>query len=207
MSTEKVHNEPIIISSEPDSVPKSKGPEQKRVMVLDVGSGLKDGKHIYFKNENAVHIDIRKNSFQLDVQCDAHFLPFRDGCFEFAHLSHILEHVDSPFQVLREISRVSRIAVIKVPNAGYYRLYSCSQEHIFGWTAFNLENLLKRHFDDVRVYGSFRIASSNRGFKKKLLTVKTYALALFFRKNELTAICKNANKTLHFLENEASIVD
>jgi ubiquinone/menaquinone biosynthesis C-methylase UbiE len=47
----------------------------------------------------------------------------KDELSDFAHLSHILEHVDSPFQVLREISRVCQIAVVKVPNTGYYRLY------------------------------------------------------------------------------------
>ncbi len=191
--TETVCKEPIVISAEiePASEEKTK---QKKEMVLDVGSGPTDGKHIYFNYEDVVHVDIKKNSFHLEVQCDAQFLPFREGCFDFAHLSHILEHVNSPFQVLREISRVSRIAVVKVPNAGYYRLWACSYDHIFGWTTFNLENLLKRHFDEVKVYGSYRIDNSRRGMKKKLTTLKTYILALLFGKNELTAIGKNMHK-------------
>jgi hypothetical protein len=189
--TETVCEEPIVISAEPESLPEVKIPKQKNIMVLDVGSGPTDGKHVYFDCKDAVHVDIKKNSFYLDVQCDAHFLPFREGCFDVVHLSHILEHVDSPFQVLREISRVSRIAVVKVPNAGYYRLSACSLEHIYGWTTFNLENLLKRHFDEVKVYGSYRIDGSGKGVEKKLKTLKTYVLALLFGKNELTAICKN----------------
>ena len=160
-------------------------------MILDVGSGPDDGKHIYFNHEDAVHVDVLKNSFHLEVQCDAQFLPFRDDCFDYANLSHILEHVDSPFQVIREISRVSRVAIVKVPNASYYRLYACSPDHIYGWTTFNLENLLKRHFDAVKVYGSYRISSSRKGIKKKLMTLKTYILAFLFGKNELTAKGKN----------------
>jgi hypothetical protein len=192
--TETACEEPIILSAEPEPLLEVKFPKQNHIMVLDVGSGPTDGTHINFICEDAVHIDLKKNYFHLDVQCDAHFLPFRDGCFDFAHLSHVLEHVDSPFQVLREISRVSRTAVVKVPNAGFYRLSTCSNNHIYGWTSFNLENLLKRHFEDVKVYGSFRIVGSGRGFKKKLKTLKTYVLALLFRKNELTAICKNKRK-------------
>ena len=191
--TETVCEEPIVISAESELASKGKI-KQKNKMVLDVGSGPTDGKHIYFNHENVVHVDIKKNSFHLEVQCDAQFLPFRKGCFDFAHLSHILEHVESPFQVLCEISRVSQIAVVKVPNAGYYRLWPCSNEHIFGWTTFNLENLLKRHFDKVKVYGSYRIDSSRRGMKKKLTTLKTYVLALLFGKNELTAVGKNMHK-------------
>ena len=188
--TETAYQEPIIITAEPEqlSEPKIK---QKNIIILDVGSGPADGKHMYFNHEDAVHVDIKKNSFHLEVQCDAQFLPFRDGCFDYAHLSHTLEHVDSPFQVMREISRVSRIAIVKVPNASYYRLYACSPDHIYGWTTFNLENLLKRHFDVVDVYGSYRVSSSRKGVKKKLATLKTYILAFLFGKNELTAICRN----------------
>ena len=191
--TETVCNEPIVISAEIES-PSDGKIKQKHEMILDVGSGPTDGKHIYFNHEDAIHVDIKKNSFHLEVQCDAQFLPFRDDCFDFAHLSHILEHVPSPFQVLREISRVSRIAVIKVPNAGYHRLWACSNEHIYGWTTFNLENLLRRHFDEVKVYGSYRIDNSRRGMKKKLTTLKTYILALLLGRNELTAIGKNIRK-------------
>jgi len=191
--TETVCNEPIVISAEiePLSMGKTK---QKHEMILDVGSGPIDGKHIYFDHEDVVHVDIKKNSFHLEVQCDAQFLPFCDGCFNFAHLSHILEHVPASFQVLREISRVSRVVVVKVPTAGYYRLWACSDDRIFGWTTFNLENLLRRHFDEVKVYGSYRIDSSRRGVKKKLTTLKTYVLALLFGKNELTAVGKNIRK-------------
>jgi SAM-dependent methyltransferase len=188
--TETICQEPIVISAEPEIVHEAKS-KQKNIMILDVGSGPADGKHIYLNHADAVHVDVQKNSFHLEVQCDAQFLPFYDDCFDYANLSHILEHVDSPFQVMREISRVSRIAIVKVPNASYYRLYACSPDHIYGWTTFNLENLIKRHFDEVKVYGSYRIGSSQKGIKKKLSTLKTYILAFLFGKNELTAIGKN----------------
>lgn len=160
-------------------------------MVLDIGSGPTDGKHVYFNWEDAVHVDVNKKAFHLEVQCDANFLPFRASCFDLVHISHVLEHVESPFQVLCEVSRVSRVAIVMVPNAGYYRLFSCSPDHIYGWTAFDFENFLKRHFSEVKVYGSYRIDDSRKGFKKKLATIKMYGLAFLLGKNELVAICKN----------------
>jgi hypothetical protein len=74
--TETAYQEPIIITAEPEqlSEPKIK---QKNIIILDVGSGPADGKHMYFNHEDAVHVDIKKNSFHLEVQCDAQFLPFR----------------------------------------------------------------------------------------------------------------------------------
>lgn len=159
--------------------------------ILDIGSGPTDGKHSRFNCENTIHVDVNRNAYHLEVQCDAHFLPFRSDCFDLVHISHVLEHVESPFQVLREVSRVSHAAIVSVPNASYYRLFSCSPEHIYGWTTFDFENLLRRHFSDVKVYGSYRIDSSGKGLTKKFKTLKTYILAFLFRTNELTAICRN----------------
>jgi ubiquinone/menaquinone biosynthesis C-methylase UbiE len=53
-----------------------------------------------------------------DVQSDAAVLPFADGCFDVVVCSELLEHVQDPPRVLREVYRVLRkdgILLICVP--------------------------------------------------------------------------------------------
>jgi len=43
-------------------------------------------------------------------------LPFRDGAFSLAVLSHVVEHLEDPVSALREASRVARFVVVEVPT-------------------------------------------------------------------------------------------
>ena len=51
------------------------------------------------------------------VYCDAHQLDFPDKTFSVAMLSHVLEHVADPEQVLREANRIADEVIVIVPNA------------------------------------------------------------------------------------------
>jgi SAM-dependent methyltransferase len=42
-------------------------------------------------------------------------LPFPDGAFSVAVLSHVIEHLDDPVSALREAARVARFVVVEVP--------------------------------------------------------------------------------------------
>lgn len=42
------------------------------------------------------------------VKADAHHLPFKDGSFYKVYSSHTIEHVENPFQMLKEMVRVSK---------------------------------------------------------------------------------------------------
>ncbi|MGA3058974.1 MAG: class I SAM-dependent methyltransferase [Candidatus Bathyarchaeia archaeon] len=46
------------------------------------------------------------------VVADAVFLPFRDGCFDVAFSSHVIEHVKDPYRMLSELLRVSKKEVV-----------------------------------------------------------------------------------------------
>lgn len=48
-------------------------------------------------------------------QFDGYTLPFADAQFDLAICSHVIEHVEHPRQLLREIKRISRQQVFEVP--------------------------------------------------------------------------------------------
>jgi len=69
---------------------------------LDLGAGLRQ---IYFSN--VYNVEIYK-SYSTDVICVGEDLPFDDGQFDGVFAFAVLEHVKRPWEVAREISRVTR---------------------------------------------------------------------------------------------------
>ena len=55
-----------------------------------------------------VETDIYRGS-RTEIICDAHDLPFRDGCFDAVVSQSVLEHVRSPQRVAQEAERVVRV--------------------------------------------------------------------------------------------------
>jgi ubiquinone/menaquinone biosynthesis C-methylase UbiE len=50
------------------------------------------------------------------VRIDGHRLPWEDGRFDLAVLSHVVEHLEHPRQVLIEAARVARYVFVEVPT-------------------------------------------------------------------------------------------
>jgi ubiquinone/menaquinone biosynthesis C-methylase UbiE len=70
---------------------------------LDIGCGSK--KH------GSVGVDLRSVA---DVKADAHFLPFKTGCFSKCYIFMCLEHVAHPDKVLSEVKRVLSVGGVVV---------------------------------------------------------------------------------------------
>jgi SAM-dependent methyltransferase len=80
---------------------------------LNLGSGQ-------YAKEGYVNIDWQKSS-NPDVVHDLNNLPypFADNTFEYVEASHVLEHLDRPFDVMQELHRILKpggVAHIKVPH-------------------------------------------------------------------------------------------
>lgn len=92
------------------------------------------------------------------VKIDALRLPFKDGAFKCTVLGDMLEHVNDPVQVLKEVSRVSKCAYISVPNEWEWdetkRPFQHSQ-HLRFYTLYTLIADLEKAFGtshDIRIH-------------------------------------------------------
>lgn len=73
-----------------------------------------------FKKPGYINVDIYPE-FEPDVLHDLNKLPypFPDNRFELIEIFHVLEHLDEPLRVIRELRRISKhngLIVIKVPH-------------------------------------------------------------------------------------------
>jgi len=88
-------------------------------LILDVGcgSGVSYGFKPHFKAD--VFLDVEKPSSPIPnfVVGDVQHLPFKTGSFKEVYCNHVLEHVENPFQALKELIRVANGTVtVKVPH-------------------------------------------------------------------------------------------
>ena len=104
--------------------------------VLEIGAGdgailerLADigfGERLFATEISASGVEaIRKRGIPRMAGCelfDGYQLPFGDGEFDLVVLSHVVEHVEHPRQLLREASRVGRYLFVEVPLEDMSRL-------------------------------------------------------------------------------------
>lgn len=78
--------------------------------ILDIGGGTRFQKQLkpyksLLSDRKYVCLD-KDPACQPDIVADAHHLPIADGAFDAVLCHSVLEHVENPFQVVREIYRV-----------------------------------------------------------------------------------------------------
>lgn len=162
------------------------------MLALNLGCGSERG-HKFLNLKGMVNVDVaitELNKKILDVRCDAHFLPFRDKVFSVVLMEHVLEHVDYPLNVLREMHRVSNKAIIRVPNVRCHGGFGEADVHLYSWGNSTLYNLCKRVYGKVDIYGSWFDSPRFLPFLKKTFV----RLRSFFNTNELTAVCENVER-------------
>lgn len=67
-----------------------------------LSENLKTGK---FKNYNTADFQMKNVDYKVDIMS----MPFQDGCFDFFICSHVLEHVESDDQAIKELHRITRM--------------------------------------------------------------------------------------------------
>ena len=127
-------------------------------MTLDIGCGRTP--------KGNVNVDLYQGFEHREkviiIKADAQHLPFKSNVFDKVSSYEVIEHLENPLTLLREMHRVSRDRImITTPNAfnvnNILRLfirgfYTPNKGHIYLWGPIELETvLIKSGFRDVRI--------------------------------------------------------
>jgi len=148
--------------------------------LLDVGFAQYPNPYL----KNVIGVDIQdkakprnyKEVYRINLNKEK--LPFKDASFDGVVAGEVIEHVENPSLLLREINRVLKKnckLIISTPNATYYweiiRNYFFSfvssndeGEHLSNWTILDFQKLLNRNgFLTKKRYGTiFTLPDSNK---------------------------------------------
>lgn len=102
----------------------------RKALVVDIGSGDKPfwradvfvDKLSLGDNQRTSHAPTIHGIGKF-VDSDASKMPFKDKAFDFSFCSHLLEHVEDPGKVIKEIIRVSKGGYLEVPNGILENIY------------------------------------------------------------------------------------
>jgi len=115
-----------------------------------------------------VNVDIEKPKKipQNFILCDLHFLPFKEKTFNEILMKDVIEHLENPLKVLKELNRVYKkgFIVIITPNSLEYTKVISSFVTIFNKSYFPY----KPHFDHSLTWGKPELLSlfKKAGFNK-----------------------------------------
>ena len=130
-------------------------PVSRRDLVLDVGSG--DNPHIrsdVLCDASVANAGERRGGFDLVVDgrpflyTDARSIPVKDKAFDFVICRHLLEHMEEPEALLKELMRVGKAGYIETPTA--------LMEKLHGWDFHVL--LVERTDDGITIRRKLRDA-------------------------------------------------
>ena len=101
--------------------------------VLEIGSGHNPKTRSDILCDKFINDDLQRGgSIVADrplVEADGQYLPFADRSFDYVICSHILEHVENPELLIRELTRVA--------SGGYIETPSEIAERLYGWPYHN----------------------------------------------------------------------
>jgi SAM-dependent methyltransferase len=107
--------------------------------VLDIGSGGSSYQR-FFPNRLTVDIDPARKP---DIVADAHHLPFKDDEFQVVLSTEMLEHVKDPFQVEREIRRVTKVGGMLILSTRFVFPLHDTPHDYWRFTKYGLREIFK----------------------------------------------------------------
>lgn len=150
--------------------------------VLEVGSGAKPHKKSTVLCDKFLHDDSQRGGQKiflgkLFVLADGEHLPFKNKSFDYSICAHILEHVENPINLAKELERVSKRGYIETPSIVWEKMQPFRKHH--KWLIFETEHslVLTRNtlydpiFADLIshiIYGSKSIAILRKSMKNVL---------------------------------------
>jgi SAM-dependent methyltransferase len=123
--------------------------------VLDVGCGVKPYYPCFSTAREYVGADLPGNP-HADLVGSAELLPVDDGAFDLVLCIQVLEHVEEPAAVIRELHRVTRPGGRVLLSTHGVQVYHPSPGDHWRWTHTGLEKLFERN-------GSWRSVSVTPG--------------------------------------------
>jgi len=155
---------------------------------LDVGCGKPSRFLVPFTRPYALHLDVDREAWHLEVLASCEKLPFKPKSIDVVRCAHLLEHLRTPIRVLEDFRRIARyFVVIKVPNAAYTTQTGEGPNHLYSWNQHTLNRLLSEVFEKVKIQETVRIPPKfNAGTRA---TIRLALLSKFIRPQELTAVC------------------
>ena len=123
---------------------------------------------------------------------DGYKIPYPDNYFEMAYCSHVIEHVEHPRLLLRELRRVSHLQVLEVPLDYSSYQYLLNREHA-------VDKCLKTGHLNVYSPAIFRFLLRSEGFDILEETLsRTSDEALRYNRFEMNSEKKTLRASLEF---------
>jgi SAM-dependent methyltransferase len=114
--------------------------------VLDLGGGRKRGEFEEAENATWVVFDV-KNDFHPAVLGGAHYLPFKENVFDCVKCTEVLEHVENPEKVIKEIAGVLKFSGILIFSMPFNFPIHADPYDFQRFTDYKLRKLLGKDFE------------------------------------------------------------
>lgn len=105
-------------------------------LICEVGAGTRRF------SSSVINVDIVKGP-NIDIVCDAHYLPFREQSLDLVFIMAVLEHVKNPWRVAEEIHRIVKKGGKVLANAPFLQPFHADPTDYFRFTLEGLRELFK----------------------------------------------------------------
>ena len=121
---------------------RSEGAEANGKRVLDVGCGVKPYYPFFAGAASYVGVDMKENA-AADLVGSADALPVEDESFDVVLCTQVLEHVDHPSRVVRELHRVCKPGGRVLASTHGVMVFHPNPQDLWRWTHTGLQRLFE----------------------------------------------------------------
>lgn len=148
--------------------------------VLDLGGGRRRGEFKEPNNATWIVLDI-KNDFHPAVLGDAHYLPFKENAFDCVKCTELLEHVENPEEVIKEITRVLKVSGVLIFSMPFNFGIHADPYDFQRFTDYKLIKLLEKDFvvETMKKQGLYFTVIGNM-LKQAVINMKSRFKRIFY---------------------------